>query len=335
MAVGIDEARHHDHIARRRSTSASAAVIFGRDLRDLAAAHQHVRPLEIADGPCRAQITQPFLIRIGRPGVWRRRRRLGGSRAAQRLPRSRAPRRWRPRSCTETDAAKRPRARSTRTQTDDLQTDFGFWAVSCAPPRFFKCQPNFVAECYISCPAQSRRIACRQELRGTDDAYGISSSDPAADYRAPDWLIETVELDFALDPAQTRVRAKLTLMPSSATSAPAPLVLDGDDLTLVALSIDGKPLAAGVLCRDAGQPDDPAAAEPPFTLEIETPLDPSANTKLMGLYRSSGTYCTQCEAEGFRRITYFLGPPRRDGRLHDADRGRTSRGAACCSPTAT
>jgi aminopeptidase N len=129
------------------------------------------------------------------------------------------------------------------------------------------------------------------------------------DYRQPDWLIETVALDVALDPTATRVRAVLSLKPNPQAAAPAPLVLDGDGLTLVGLKLDGEPLAAE---RFATTPDRLTIAQPPrrpFRLDIETLLDPSANTQLMGLYRSGATYCTQCEAEGFRRITYFLDRP--------------------------
>ena len=128
------------------------------------------------------------------------------------------------------------------------------------------------------------------------------------DYRPPDWLIETVELDVALHPTATSVRATLKLSPNPA-SGPAPIVLDGDGLTLVSLKLDGS-----VLHPDnyVATPDRLTIAQPPAGtcyLQIETTVDPSANTKLMGLYRSSGTYCTQCEAEGFRRITYFADRP--------------------------
>jgi aminopeptidase N len=99
------------------------------------------------------------------------------------------------------------------------------------------------------------------------------------------------------------------MKPNPKAQAPAPLVLDGDDLKLVSLKLDGEPLQGE---HYAATPDRLAIAQPPqrpFRLEIETMLDPSANTKLMGLYRSGKTYCTQCEAEGFRRITYFLDRP--------------------------
>jgi aminopeptidase N len=129
------------------------------------------------------------------------------------------------------------------------------------------------------------------------------------DYRPPGWLVETVALDVALDPTATRVRARLRLKPNPQAGAPAPLVLDGDGLNLVSLKLDGVPLAAE---HYAATPDSLTIAQPPrraFQLEIETLVDPSANTRLMGLYRSGETYCTQCEAEGFRRITYFLDRP--------------------------
>ncbi len=130
-----------------------------------------------------------------------------------------------------------------------------------------------------------------------------------SDYRPPNWLIETVDLDVRLDPNATRVVAKLRLRPNPAGESKVPLVLDGDELTLVGLAIDGEKLGANSY---AATPSSLTIHEPPqkpFDLTIETTLDPSANTKLMGLYRSSGTYCTQCEAEGFRRITYFLDRP--------------------------
>ncbi len=129
------------------------------------------------------------------------------------------------------------------------------------------------------------------------------------DYRPPDWLVETVDLDVSLDPKATRVRARLILKPNPKAAAPAPLVLDGDGLDLRSLKLDGAVLAPELYVAD---PDRLTIAQPPqrpFRLEIETVLDPSANTQLMGLYRSGATYCTQCEAEGFRRITYFPDRP--------------------------
>ena len=128
------------------------------------------------------------------------------------------------------------------------------------------------------------------------------------DYRPPDWLIETVDLDVSLHPSAARVRAKLKLKPNAA-GAPAPLVLDGDELRLTALSLDGKPLPAENYVATADRLTIAQPPNGPFELEIETVIDPAGNTQLMGLYRAGDTYCTQCEAEGFRRITYFLDRP--------------------------
>ncbi|HEU5018064.1 MAG TPA: aminopeptidase N [Pseudolabrys sp.] len=128
------------------------------------------------------------------------------------------------------------------------------------------------------------------------------------DYRPPDWLVETVSLDFALDPTQTRVRATLRLKPNQDNPA-APLVFDGDGLTLRSLKIDGAEPAPDSYLVSPDQLTIPQPPSGPFTLEIETLVDPTANTQLSGLYRSSGTWCTQCEAEGFRRITYFPDRP--------------------------
>ena len=126
------------------------------------------------------------------------------------------------------------------------------------------------------------------------------------DYRAPDFVIDTVALTFRLDPAATIVTSRLTMRPREAASE---VVLIGDGLKLVSVGLNGDLLPAA---RYEVTPDRltihsvPAGA---FTLDIVTEVNPAANTKLMGLYRSSGTYCTQCEAEGFRRITYFLDRP--------------------------
>jgi len=128
------------------------------------------------------------------------------------------------------------------------------------------------------------------------------------DYRPPDWRIGTVDLDVALHPTATIVRAKLSVRPNGA-SAPSPLVLDGDELTLRSIRLDGKPLPAESFVAAPDRLTIAQAPQRPFELEIETVLDPTNNTKLMGLYRAGSTYCTQCEAEGFRRITYFLDRP--------------------------
>ncbi|MBL8590626.1 MAG: aminopeptidase N [Methylobacteriaceae bacterium] len=129
-----------------------------------------------------------------------------------------------------------------------------------------------------------------------------------SDYRPPDYLIETVDLDISLHPGATRVRALLRIAPNPQGRAGAPLVLDGDELVCLAARLDGVALDVATIATATSLRIE-APPQRPFSLEIETRLDPSANTKLMGLYRSNGVYCTQCEAEGFRRITYFLDRP--------------------------
>ncbi|MHA1547884.1 MAG: aminopeptidase N [Alphaproteobacteria bacterium] len=127
-----------------------------------------------------------------------------------------------------------------------------------------------------------------------------------ADYRAPDFAVETVHLDIRLDPHATMVTAQLTMR---ATGTARDLTLDGDELRLHGLRIDGADVTPG---RYDATPERLVVRDVPdgvFMLTLETELDPTANTKLMGLYRSSDTYCTQCEAEGFRRITYFPDRP--------------------------
>jgi aminopeptidase N len=124
-----------------------------------------------------------------------------------------------------------------------------------------------------------------------------------ADYRPPAFLIDEVFLDFSLEPAATRVKAKLTVRRNGEHSDP--LVLDGDGLKTLSVAVDGVPHAFEETAETLSLRDLPAS----FTLETEVEINPSANTALMGLYISGGRFCTQCEAEGFRRITWFLDRP--------------------------
>ena len=129
-------------------------------------------------------------------------------------------------------------------------------------------------------------------------------------YKNPEYMIGTVDLDIDLHPTKTKVKSKLSIIRQKKITPNTPLILDGDELKLISVVLNGK-----VLLEDDydATPEQliikklPKAAK--FQLEIETEIDPTANTKLMGLYRSGGNYCTQCEAEGFRRITYFLDRP--------------------------
>ena len=128
-----------------------------------------------------------------------------------------------------------------------------------------------------------------------------------SDYQAPAWWIDTVELAFDLDPAKTRVLNKMRLRRNSAVPA-QPLRLDGEELNLSRVLVNG----AGTSFKMEGSQlvlENLPEGEEAFDLEIFTTCAPDKNTQLMGLYVSQGTFFTQCEAEGFRRITYFLDRP--------------------------
>ncbi|MCW3477736.1 aminopeptidase N [Limobrevibacterium gyesilva] len=130
------------------------------------------------------------------------------------------------------------------------------------------------------------------------------------DYLPPAFLVETVDLRFDLDPAATVVRSRLAVRRNPAHGDPtAPLHLDGEALTLLSVKLDGEALSAN---RYSVQPDGglvildlPDAC----TIEIETRIAPEQNSELSGLYVSGGNFFTQCEAEGFRRITWFPDRP--------------------------
>ena len=125
-----------------------------------------------------------------------------------------------------------------------------------------------------------------------------------ADYTAPAYWIDSVDLCFDLDPIKTRVLNKMKLRRNADVPA-QPLRLDGEELNLSRVLVNGQGTSFkmdGNQLVLSGLPDE-------FELEIFTTCCPSKNTKLMGLYVSNDSFFTQCEAEGFRRITYFLDRP--------------------------
>ncbi|AYF34715.1 aminopeptidase N [Vreelandella alkaliphila] len=129
-----------------------------------------------------------------------------------------------------------------------------------------------------------------------------------SDYQPPAYLVTHTELTFDLDPAATRVKARLQIERHPSADSQAPLVLNGEHLTLISLAIDGSPLADAAYQLTDGVLHIADVPET-FMLESEVELAPSSNTALEGLYQSNGMYCTQCEAEGFRRITYYPDRP--------------------------
>ncbi|MCL7999311.1 aminopeptidase N [Brucella sp. 21LCYQ03] len=130
------------------------------------------------------------------------------------------------------------------------------------------------------------------------------------DYRPTPYAIPETKLDFTLEPEKTIVRAELVIERREGTVAGMPLILDGDELKLISIRLDGEVLSNNSY---SATPDRLEITDLPeaerFTLEIVTKVNPTTNRQLSGLYRSSNVYCTQCEAEGFRRITYYYDRP--------------------------
>jgi len=130
----------------------------------------------------------------------------------------------------------------------------------------------------------------------------------AEDYQPPAYTISAAHLTFDLSPKKTTVRSHLVIERTGGISAGQQLRLDGEKLKLLGIKLNGTELdRKSYTLDDTGL----TLAQPPqeFTLDIETEIDPSSNAALEGLYLSNGMFCTQCEAQGFRRIAYFLDQP--------------------------
>src|SRR5687767_15862162 len=121
------------------------------------------------------------------------------------------------------------------------------------------------------------------------------------DYAPPAFRVETIDLDVEIREDHALVTAKLEIRRNSA----GPLVLDGDELELVSVTLNGKPVRHEVTREKLTVPDVPDA----FTLQTVSRIVPQKNTKLEGLYATKQGFVTQCEAEGFRRITWFIDRP--------------------------
>ena len=126
------------------------------------------------------------------------------------------------------------------------------------------------------------------------------------DYRPPAWLIPSIALDFQLGLEHTTVHSVLNVIRSESAKEQEPLMLDGDGLLPISVKVDGAARTDWQLID--GNLHLPLDGDE-HQVEITVELDPSTNTQLMGLYASQGMLCTQCEAEGFRRITFFPDRP--------------------------
>ncbi len=129
-------------------------------------------------------------------------------------------------------------------------------------------------------------------------------------YKIADYKVSHVDLIFNLDPTATIVKSSLKVERNKGVKAGIPLRFDGENLVLKRVCVDGRELEYSEYKVSSQHLE---ISTPPksrtFKLETEVEISPQANTHLMGLYRSSGKYCTQCEAEGFRRITYYPDRP--------------------------
>lgn len=128
------------------------------------------------------------------------------------------------------------------------------------------------------------------------------------DYKMPDYYFDTVDLKFSLGEEKTIVSSKIAVYPRIEGSSP-PLVLDGQDLSLVSIQLNGKALKEEDYHLDARHLTIRSLPSGKYDLEIVTEIYPQKNTSLEGLYKSSGNFCTQCEAEGFRKITFYQDRP--------------------------
>ncbi|WP_444904176.1 aminopeptidase N [Microbulbifer sp. CnH-101-E] len=129
------------------------------------------------------------------------------------------------------------------------------------------------------------------------------------DYQVPDYLVDSTDLHFELEPKATLVKSQLKIRrnPKAGQGLP-PLLLDGVDLELLSIAIDGSILPE-VSYQETLQGLSILVDKPEFILEIHNRINPEDNTSLEGLYLSNGMYCTQCEAEGFRKITFYPDRP--------------------------
>ena len=124
------------------------------------------------------------------------------------------------------------------------------------------------------------------------------------DYAPPAWLVEDVHLTFRLAPRATRVLSRIRFRPNPEARSRA-FFLHGENLSLLEARIDGAAVAPEITAEGLSC----AVPDAPFTWEAEVEISPETNTALEGLYMSRGMYCTQCEAEGFRKITYYPDRP--------------------------
>ncbi|XP_065858315.1 puromycin-sensitive aminopeptidase isoform X2 [Euphorbia lathyris] len=160
---------------------------------------------------------------------------------------------------------------------------------------------------------QNRRLICSVATEPLPKQVEESNMDAPKeiflkDYKLPDFYFDKVDLNFALGEEKTIVSSKITVYPRVEGSS-SPLVLNGHDLKLISIKINGQELKDGDYHLDSRHLTISSLPTGTFSLDIVTEIYPQKNTSLEGLYQSSGNFCTQCEAEGFRKITFYQDRP--------------------------
>jgi aminopeptidase N len=140
------------------------------------------------------------------------------------------------------------------------------------------------------------------------DNLAVRTVHKITDYKKPNFNITAAHLEFQLDESSTMVKSKLSIVRNSYAASTAPLVLSGENLTLIDISLNGDALAGSAYTVTSHELTINEAPDS-FTLEITVSINPKANTSLNGLYVSGGNFATQCEPHGFRCITYYLDRP--------------------------
>eukprot|EP00472_Partenskyella_glossopodia_P010912 CAMPEP_0197537250 /NCGR_PEP_ID=MMETSP1318-20131121/56281_1 /TAXON_ID=552666 /ORGANISM="Partenskyella glossopodia, Strain RCC365" /LENGTH=960 /DNA_ID=CAMNT_0043095375 /DNA_START=107 /DNA_END=2992 /DNA_ORIENTATION=+ len=172
------------------------------------------------------------------------------------------------------------------------------------------------------CPVEKKAVkSSHGRVRGVAarafSSQAVAEKDTAAapvekfrkDYAHPPYWVKHVELDIQINDGKTTVVSKLTIERDASTAEGEPMTLDGEDLKLRSVKIDGQPFKDYEEGKNTLTIGGSEALPASFVLETEVDIVPEDNTQLSGLYKSGSTYCTQCEAEGFRRITYHLDRP--------------------------
>ncbi|XP_015896102.3 puromycin-sensitive aminopeptidase [Ziziphus jujuba] len=188
----------------------------------------------------------------------------------------------------------------------------------CKYKRFFtsevECRKNFkfIYPSFSKANHLSRRLICSVATETLSKQVESKMDTPKEiflkDYKMPDYYFDTVDLKFYLGEEKTFVSSKITVFPRVEGSS-SPLVLDGHDVKLLTIRVNGKELKENDYRVDSRHLTLHSPPGGTFTLEIATEIYPQKNTSLEGLYKSSGNFCTQCEAEGFRKITFYQDRP--------------------------